>query len=233
MEIAVIVFSILLAFTLDRGWDAWRARGEERVALEGLQADFLKNQEEIQVQLTAVEATAEAFATVLTTIAAPETSRDTLSRNTLKGLFSGTSLDPYTATLDQLESSGEMDLLRDPELRTLLAQWRTETEDARNEQVRFVDLMGTLLWPALADGGYAFPLDPENWPRVPAAAPQRPAGPTLGTPRMDALLRHLALRNFFVRRDLREANDATEAVLARLNELLGTSTPAPPTPAAP
>lgn len=62
-EIAVIVFSILLAFTLDRGWDARRARGEERVALEGLRADFLKNREEVRTQIAAVEGTAEAFAT--------------------------------------------------------------------------------------------------------------------------------------------------------------------------
>ncbi len=228
-EIAVIVFSILLAFTLDRGWDAWQARGEERVALEGLRADFLKNREEVRTQLSAVEGTAEAFVTVLAIVAAPETSGDTLSRPTLGGLFTGNSLDPYTATLDQLESSGQMDLLRDPELRTLLAQWRAETQDARNEQVRFVDLISAVLWPALVDAGYAYPLDSVNWPGVPAAAPQRPAGATLGSPRMDALLRQLALRNFFVRQDLDEARDATEAVLARLDQLLGTSTPPPST----
>ena len=42
IEIGVIVFSILLAFGLDRGYDNLSDRHEERITLQGLRVDFLR-----------------------------------------------------------------------------------------------------------------------------------------------------------------------------------------------
>lgn len=219
LEVAVIVSSILLAFALDRGYDAVRDRREERIALEGLRSDFLKNRAEVEVQLSGIRLSAAAIRQVLEAISSPELSRDTLSWEAASGLFASNTLDTYTATLDQLESSAKMELLRDGLLRSLLSEWLAASEDARNEQLRFVDLMGSSLWPALADEGYAFGFGAEG--DLPAPRPQRPVGAALGTLRTDALLRQMAIRNGLAHQDLEEARDATEAVLARLDLLLG------------
>ena len=58
-------------------------------------------------------------------------------------------------------------------------------------------------------------------PGLPPPSPQRPVGAALGTRRMDALLRQMVVRNFLATRDLQEAREANEAVLARLEILPG------------
>lgn len=131
-------------------------------------------------------------------------------------LYANPTLDPATATLDVIESSGRGRLLGDPELRLLLAEWRVHTADAVDQQDGLQRNREAMLWPALVR------LDL----RVPDGARAR-TDPRIGLPRPEALRDaglpaildlHSALLDR-TRRDWVEVMEATTRVLDRLDAL--------------
>ena len=141
-EMIAIIVSILLAFSIDAAWEARSQRLREHQALSGLQADFLESREQLQgsVEFGHSRITyLEALGAVATgRVPAPSTD----SINFLLGqIIWYNNFDLVTSTLDALEGSGELSILRG-----LLAAWGNDRSDTREDQALLAQSTFSDLW---------------------------------------------------------------------------------------
>jgi hypothetical protein len=219
VEGAVIVFSILLAFGIDRGYEAWKDRGEERVVLSGLLEDFRANEESLGSYVRRTELLRESSAAFVAYAVSDQTVRLDSLTTLGRPLFRGGSFDPQSATLDQVEASGRADLISDDSLRRLVAEWRTDVEDALHQQGVLAGWQTNQVWPSLMDLGIGPGTDMEmggdlapNWPPPERAVAARGSA-------LEQRIRALSGLARITRDDLTQALDATSAVVQRLERL--------------
>lgn len=219
VEGAVIVASILLAFTIDRVYENARDRGEESAILEGLRADFEANQLALEDYLGDYTRTIESSGAVLDYVRLGEGHADLFEvARSLGTLYSNRTFDPQTATLDLVESSGRGSLLTDGELRRLVAEWRVHWEDALDQQQGLQRYREGILWPAMI--GLDLRVS-DGVRRAPAEDPFLPHWDDFRDSDLPAaldLFSGLAARTLL---DLNEVMEANDKVLARLEVLLG------------
>jgi len=215
----VIVFSILLAFGIDRGYERWGDRGEEQVVLAGLLEDFRANEASLGTYVRRMELTRASSAAFVAYTVSDQTVRLDSLTTLGRPLFSGGSFDPQSATLDQVEASGRADLISDDSLRQLIAEWRTHVEDATHQQGVLEGWQTDQVWPSLMDLGIGPGTDMEmgrelapNWLPSDRAVAARGSA-------LEQRVRALSGFARITRDDLTEALDATSAVVERL-ELL-------------
>lgn len=215
----LIVVSILLAFFIDRSYESFRERGEERVVLDGLRGDFVANLESLDGYVARYQILLERNLAAADLLASD---RRAMPSDSLAGylrvLYTGGSFDPRSSTLAQAESSGRADLLRDAQLRTLLSEWKADRDDAADSQAGLEEWRNAEVWPLLADLGVAPPRSFSRPDSVPS-----PPGLTLRTVRASGLEARLRTYGLFVavnQSDLVELRDATDAVVRRLDQLL-------------
>ena len=146
-EMIAIVVSILLAFSIDAAWEARSQRLREHEALSGLQADFLETRKQLQgsvefghSRITSLEALG-----AVATGRVPAPSTDSI--NFLLGqIIWYNNFDPVTSTLDALEGSGELSILRSERLRGLLAAWESDRSDTREDGALLAQSTFSDLW---------------------------------------------------------------------------------------
>ena len=217
VEGLVIVASILLAFAIDRGYEQFEARSEESAILDGLRADFEANQEALRVHLEWHDRWRAGVSLALAYMAeSPGSPLDESTWVAFADLYTNPTLDPSTATLDVVESSGRGRVLQDRELRLLIAQWRVHTDDAVDQQVGLQRNRDLMVWPALTaldlrtrDG---LRLEVEPVTTLPTPAAFRAAGLPAILDLHSALLRR-------TQNDWVEVREATTLVLERLDAL--------------
>lgn len=136
LEGVAIVASILLAFAIDASWQRRQQRIVESEALEQLAID-LAQVDEVLVAWQANHMTVLESSVVLLGHTGPA-GRRTLSLDSLAALLWNTTTaftialpDP---TLSSFESSGRLGLLRNPELRSALADWRAAMVDLQEDE---------------------------------------------------------------------------------------------------
>jgi hypothetical protein len=213
----VIVASILLAFAIDRGYESFESRSEETAILAGLRADFVANRAALEAHLEWHDRWAAGIATALE-YTRPGSTVGVDDRTVLafEDFFANPTLDPSTATLDVVESSGRGRLLGDPELRLLIAEWRVHTDDAVDQQAGLQRNRDLMLWPALT----ALDLRTPDGARAAIDPPDGLPGPealrAAGLPAILDLHSALLVRT---RGDWVEVLDATVRVLERLDAL--------------
>lgn len=218
-EGTVIVLSILLAFGIDRGYEAWRDRGEEQVVLMGLLEDFRANEESLGSYVQHAEVLRESSAAFVAYAVSDQAVRLDSLTTLGRPLFRGGTFDPQSATLDQVEASGRADLISDDSLRRLIAEWRTHVEDAVHQQGVLAEWQADQVWPPLMDLGIGPGTDMEmgrdlapNWPPSDRAVAARGSA-------LEQRIRALSGLARITRDDLTQALNATSAVIERL-ELL-------------
>lgn len=222
-EGAVIVASILFAFAIDRGYERHQDRREEAAILEGLRSDFLANQVALARHLEWYDRWSDGINAVQLYIRddAGEEDEDKVSR-TLMTFFGNPTFDPSTATLDVIESSGRGRLLSDPDLRSLIAEWRVHTVDALDQQQGLQRIRESMLWPTLVK------LDvrvPDGSRRLVDAGEGPPPPQDLRASGLPAVLDVFSSLLVRTRQDLMEVLEATGLVLTRLDALLGPQLP--------
>jgi hypothetical protein len=141
-EGVAIVVSILLAFAIDAWWDEARERSRERTVLTGLRSEFDANRARLAGNVSEHEATHKAALSLIDLSdsggAVPPDSMDYLLRRVFIDAYS---YNPSGGVLDGLIASGELGLVRDPELRGLLASWPGQLdENAEDEAWVFKDV---------------------------------------------------------------------------------------------
>ena len=177
-EGAVIVVSILLAFALDAAWEE-RSRQREEIELLGdLLEEFRENLQLIERELQNHTTYAER-ADLLLKVAdgEPVPDDDTLERLLYNAFIGRTTYNPVSGTLDSYLSSGDPELVSNPELRRALAGWPRVVDDSAEDELRLTQFMDTQMKPFLA---FRAPIQAVLSPSPPAYMPSI-------TPSTDAL----------------------------------------------
>jgi hypothetical protein len=141
-EGVAIVVSILLAFAIDAWWDEAGERSRERTVLAGLRGEFDANRGRLAANLAQHEGTHEAALTLMeiSDSGAP-VEPDSMEYLLRRVFVDAYSYNPSGGVLEGLIASGELGLVRDPELRGLLASWPGQLdENAEDEAWVFKDV---------------------------------------------------------------------------------------------
>lgn len=142
-----IVFSILLAFAIDALWDARKERAEEEAVLNSLLVDFEDNQSRIRHVIEVHQRYMGAAIELLAMVNSPTTTiRAQHPDSLLRYVFvEVVSLNVSNGALEALLASGRLDIVRNEELRGMLAAWPSWVEEsAEDEQWIFRDVQERL-----------------------------------------------------------------------------------------
>jgi hypothetical protein len=234
VESAAVILSILLAFSIDAWWDGHRERLHERELLAGLLTDFEASRPDLVHRLSLARRMADGTTRFLElTDGQTGTARIEVPDSLVLALLGGPTYEPATNTLDAAVASGEIELVRNDELREELARWRrilSDTgEDERevrritNEQIVPLLSRETNLHPYLEkvlpwSGG-----DPYGSGRlIDGDSPDRSGGRSTLTVSSE-LVGAIALRRFYVEfsaADLRELLTSLDRLTALLTDEL-------------
>lgn len=133
-EGAIIVGSILLAFAIDAGWDAYRERANEQAVLASLEAEFLSNLETLErvigrhegfvVRAAELEAMSDDDVRAIPAELIEEYER---------AMGQWMTFEPRGGVLSSLVGDGQLSLIRDDSLRDALAEWLQRLDDSAEE----------------------------------------------------------------------------------------------------
>jgi len=147
-EALAIVLSILFAFAIDAWWQDRAEYHEETGVLLALRDEFEANRE-VLAQLIAFHSDLQASAlTLLKLAAAPaaEIGAEEFDRMIIDVTWWGSFVTFESASLDAVILGAKLDLLKDPALRRMLTDWRSQlaATASQNEQ-EFEHFFGTLM----------------------------------------------------------------------------------------
>ncbi len=147
VEAAAIVGSILLAFAIDAWWDEIGDRRSERAVLEALDAEFKKNQELLNEQIDVYHRRASAASALLSLGSSATNLEPDILNSHWRWVIRGGTYDPSTGVLDAAVSSGNITVIRDPELRVALANWPSLVVDLNDVENLVTNLIFNQLVP--------------------------------------------------------------------------------------
>ncbi len=233
-ESLAVIFSILLAFSIDAWWDSRQEVRRQRELMAGLLADFRSSRPGLEERLVLARRMAAGTAGFLdlsgayevpTAIAVPD--------SLVLAVLGGPTYEPATNTLDAAVASGEIERLTSDEVRARLANWRRMLSDTREDELEVRRITNEQLAPLLThsldlrsyfdrvlpwSGG-----DPHGAGRLISGGTVAEADSSAATPVTitTELIGALALRKFYVEfaaadlEDLLASLDTTVALLER------------------
>lgn len=133
LEILVITIGILGAFSLNNWKDESQNNSEEQIILKGLQSEFKQNLEELKSDHYYNALCLEATKTLLqfNGKSTPATRIDSL----LGHVLNYASFEPRLGVVNDVISSGKLNLIQDERLRYLLTQWSGELDDLSEDNI--------------------------------------------------------------------------------------------------
>ena len=151
---AVIVGSILLAFAIDAGWDAYRERADEQAVLASLEAEFVSNLETLERVIRRHEGFAERAAE-LEAMSDEEVRAIPAERieEYERAMGQWMTFEPRGGALSSLVGDGRLGLIRDDGLRDALVEWLQRLDDSAEEAGMLVRTSERIIlrWSHLAD----------------------------------------------------------------------------------
>lgn len=150
-ESLAIIFSILLAFSIDAWWEGRQEQGRERDLLAGLLADFHNSRPGLEGRLVLARRMAAGTAGFLDVLGAHDVATAvTVPDSLVLAVLGGPTFEPATNTLDAAVASGEIERLTNGELRAELAYWRRTLADTREDELEVRRITDEQLVPVLA-----------------------------------------------------------------------------------
>ena len=150
-SLAVLV-SILLAFSIDAWWDGHQERGREADLLLAMAADFEASRPQLQDRRALAERTARANGLLLDVLAAqPPGTPLTVPDSLILATLTGPTYEPSTNALDAALASGEIELIKSPELRSQLATWRRTLRDTTEDEFEVRRITNEQVVPELSE----------------------------------------------------------------------------------
>lgn len=147
-----IVASILLAFAIDAWWQRRSERHQGRRLAAGLAEDFAISQTHAKRWLAGNRRILEASSALLARIGeTPDGGELVVPLEMIVGAIGAPTYGPTDATLAAAISSGQIELIKDPELRNALAMWRQQIDDTREDELLIREIVVEQLVPALAE----------------------------------------------------------------------------------
>ena len=153
LEACVIVTSILLAFTIDALWTDYQVREEEQEILSGLQREFSRHLETIQIAKGRVTDTAAAIDFLLSKQGISPESREEITEIELavfSSSFASPGLELRGGVRDALLESGRLETISDTGLRQLLADWAVVVDETESHATVIREFLMQSLMPHLA-----------------------------------------------------------------------------------
>ena len=138
VEGVVIVGSILLAFGIDAAWEGRQEREEEHRLLQDLQHDFIATRELLASGVAQHERTKILALEVAEYGVSGGSLSDPAFLDDLRGVMQvfvgATATHPKTAALDGALASGQLDLVSNDQLRSVLAGWPGALEEFTEQE---------------------------------------------------------------------------------------------------
>lgn len=135
-EGVAVVLSILLAFAIDAAWDQRKERQQERAILTSLAADFEDTRGLLAAGITSHEKFRDSAVKLLGILDENATGADP---EAIDGLINDVFVNAKTVevlngSLSALFASGNLDLIENEELRSLLAAWPSLVDNATEDE---------------------------------------------------------------------------------------------------
>ena len=150
VEATAIVASILIAFAIDAWWQTRTERIIEVQYLQALQEDLLSSLELLDED-EAVQQRQVGYLNSLLSTDSDTPYSDELRRWIDDGLFNVGTYQPQSSALRDLESSGQTQIIRNPDIRRVLASVRQRMDSLEFTQRDFQLSQQTLIDPFLVD----------------------------------------------------------------------------------
>jgi len=151
IESALIVFSILFAFSLNAWWATQQEQREVRSMLEKLHGEFELNSDRLAFRKASHVKTRNATSTLLS-LAGPQAALS-LGEDSVRILIwessSAWSFDAADGILNSILSSGRIGLIQNDGLRSALASWPSVVGDIREDEMESWRVMNDQLIPFL------------------------------------------------------------------------------------
>lgn len=162
-EGSIIVVSILLAFSIDAWWQERVEKKESDALVRALHADFTVSQKHLREWAAGNERVLHAASEFLHQIRErPIGEQLEVRQEWLIAAVSAPTYDPTDTSLKTAVATGQIELIRDLELRDALALWRQQLEDTREDELLIREIVVHQLVPALSRHvrlGQAFEFD--------------------------------------------------------------------------
>jgi hypothetical protein len=151
-EGVAIVASILLAFAIDAWWQR-RAELEQADALVvSLYADFQASQAHLERWLVGNRRIHSATTELLDQITSAERGEEiSVPIELIVGAIGAPTYSPTDSTLDAAVSSGQIELIEDSEIRSILALWRQQLADTSEDEILIREIVVHQLVPELSE----------------------------------------------------------------------------------
>ncbi len=149
LEGIVIVLSILLAFTIDSGWEELQERRAEAEILQALSAEFKDYKEQFTLRVERYDQMAELIAWFLDEAEFLPSDIDRLDRAMLTFVGAAT-IDIGSGVHAELVASGRVSLISDHDLRQIVSTWEGLLEETADNEVVVREYVTNVVVPYLA-----------------------------------------------------------------------------------
>lgn len=147
VESVAIILSILLAFAIDAGWDAFKEQSQEKAFLESLLSDFKETRSRIDESTDAHMECIDLALQLLDLLGdvAPNIEPEALEQMLGEVFYDWQSLYLPSGSRDALFASGDIEIIDNEELRGMLAAWPSVVADAAEDDILIAnDVMNNL-----------------------------------------------------------------------------------------
>ncbi|NNL15242.1 MAG: hypothetical protein HKO81_01210 [Flavobacteriaceae bacterium] len=171
-EIILVVIGILIALQINNWSKVSNSRILEQSILNNLKEDFNKNQQEIEVLILAnikYERNLKKFIEILKS--SPEKKIIEIADTLAMAAIAAPTYIPTTSTIDVIISTGNIDLIQNEELKTLISRFKREIADLSEDEIDVRVIANNQLAPLLGEeddlineyeNTYAYTIDREN-----------------------------------------------------------------------
>lgn len=147
-EIILVVIGILIALQINN-WNTQRhLNKEEQAILKNLKSEFSYNQQELERNIEKAGRLKNRADSILIVFhgADNKISAERLQKLTF-GLTAYATYDPSNGALNNLISSGQLNLIKNDNLRLILSKWFGEIQDVKEDELRMMSYGDTFLEP--------------------------------------------------------------------------------------
>lgn len=180
-EIVLVVIGILIALQINNWKNENKNRIVEQSILNSLKEDFNKNQQEIEVLIFAnIKYKRNLIKFIELLKSAPkETSIEIPDTLTMAAIAAPTYI-PTTSTIDVIISTGNIDLIKNEELKTFISRFKREIADLSEDEVDVRVMANSQLAPLLSqesdlineyENTYAYTIDRYNKIKISSSSP--------------------------------------------------------------
>lgn len=152
IEVGIVVLGVVIGFQVTAWGNERVARAEEQALLQGLRSEFQEVQKEIDAQVTKHRRVESAVLTTLATLEQAERAGEPfgiVADSTLVWAVVTTTTQFSQGILSGILGSGRLELIRDQELRTALAEWDGVLADVTEDEIASRELVMHHLEPTL------------------------------------------------------------------------------------